>query len=128
MGFSSVPSSVSQFVPVEWSHHRIDIVQPVIAIQPGMDEYRVAGAHRAFPNYAPIAQARSVVGLQQARKVRLQLFVLVVRRIDMQHAPAFIGHWLGAGAHSHDMLGFSRRAVRVGEFQATFILRAPARD
>ena len=42
----------------------------------------------------------------------------------MQHASAFIGHRLGAGADSHDMLGLSRSAVRVGEFQSAFILRA----
>ena len=75
---------------VERRHHRVNIVEALVAVQPGVDEDGVAGLHGALPHDVPVAESGPVVGLQQAAEIRLQLLALVIRGVDVQRLSAGI--------------------------------------
>ena len=109
---------------VERRHHRIDVVQPVVPVKAGVHQDGVAGLHGAFPHDAPVAEAGSVVGLQQAREVGLQLLALVIRGIDVPDLPSFERLRLGPGRDADGLDGLAGRTVRIAQLEAAFVLRA----
>ena len=123
IGFSGVPFSVSDIVPSKGVIMRVDVVQPLGLVEPGMHQDRVARLCPPLPDDAPVAQPGAVVGLQEAREAGLLARALIVRGVDVQRTPFLGGLRLAAGLHPHGVLGLATRPVRIGQPEPALIFR-----
>ena len=107
---------------VEGRHHRIDIVQAVVAVESRVNHDGVSGPYGALPDHVPVPEAGAVICLQQAREVGFQLLAFVIRRIDVPNAAALVGPRLIPRADRDGSLGFSGRSVGVAQNEPAFVL------
>src|SRR5262249_18370229 len=74
--------------PIEWRHHRIDVIKAFGFIATGMEQENVTRLRAAFPDDRPVTQTGAVVGLQNAREARFLARAEIVRRVNMQSTAA----------------------------------------
>ena len=109
---------------VERRHHRVDVVETVIAVEAGMDEDRVARLNAPLPDDVPIAEPGAVVGLEQAGEVGFLPRALVIGRIDVADASVRVGPRLGSGGDADGLGRWAAGAVGIGQLEAALVFRA----
>lgn len=75
----------------------VDIVEALGFVEAGVEEDGVTGLGAALPNDAPIAEAGTVVGLQDAGEVGLDFRAFELGGVDVKDAAAGEGLGFGAG-------------------------------
>ena len=100
------------------------VLQVVVAIEAGVHEQGVAGAHPRTPRRAEVpAAARGVVRAYQPLERRLDLRALEAVGIDVEHPPLRVRHRLGARPHRHGPVGLADHAVGIGHHEARLVRR-----
>ena len=111
---------------VERCHLRIDVVQPLGAVQAGMHQDRIARPGAPFPDDAPVAQSRAVIRLQQTGEARLQTGALVVGGVDVERSPRGRSLRFAPRADARDLDRLSRGAIGIPQLEAAFVFGARA--
>ena len=112
-----------QVSAIEGHASRVHIGKSVRLIEPRVNEDNIAGLHLALRQHAPIADERALICLHESSGGRLLALALIVRRIQVQHAPACRFPWLAACAHLHRFHRLALHAIRIREREAALIFR-----
>ena len=100
------------------------VLQVVVAVEAGVHEERVAGAHPGTPGRGEVpAAARGVVRAYQPLERRLDLRTLEAVGIDVEHPPLRVRRRLGARSHRHRPAGVAAHAVGVGHHEPRLVRR-----
>jgi hypothetical protein len=78
-----------------------------------MQKQRIAGLGSPLPDHRPVAEARTIISIQNPSEARLLARPKIVGRIDMKRAAAFIGLGLGSGLYLHRVCSLACNTVGV---------------
>ena len=100
------------------------VLQVVVAVEAGVHEEGVAGAHPGTPGRGEVpTAARGVVRAYQPLERRLDLRALEAMGIDVEHPPLRVRYRLGARPHGHRPAGLSDHAVGIGHHEPRLVRR-----